>query len=182
MSQWHCIVQGQQYGPVDEPTLRDWIKAGRLQPSDNVWTEGMAEWQPASQVPQLADAFANAPGQQTSQDQPGQGNQPYSPVQGLYQQPQPQMPQEPIGYTPARPLKPHRGTQVLIFGILGLVCCIIFGIIAWSQGSSDIKEMDAGIMDPSGRGTTQAGKILGMISCILAIIGLIVQLGALGSM
>lgn len=70
-------------------------------------------------------------------------------------------------------LKPHRGTLVLVFGILGLVVCIIFGILAWVWGNADLKEMDAGTMDPSGRGTTQAGKIIGMVACILAIVGIV---------
>jgi hypothetical protein len=68
-------------------------------------------------------------------------------------------------------LAPHRGVMILVFGILGLVVCIIFGILAWIFGNADLAEMDAGRMDPSGRGLTSAGRILGMIACILAIIG-----------
>jgi len=73
-------------------------------------------------------------------------------------------------------LKPHRGTTVLVLGILGLVVCVICGIIAWVMGKNDLREMDAGIMDPSGRGTTNAGKICGMISVILACVGLAIWL------
>jgi len=69
-------------------------------------------------------------------------------------------------------MAPHRGTLVLVLGILGLVCCIICGIVAWVFGNTDLREMDAGRMDPSGRGLTQAGKILGIISVVLAIVGL----------
>lgn len=72
---------------------------------------------------------------------------------------------------PPSNLKPHRGTAVLVLGILGIVVCVICGVIAWVMGSNDLKEMEAGIMDPSGMGITKAGKICGMISCILAIIG-----------
>src|SRR5262245_21196490 len=64
-------------------------------------------------------------------------------------------------------MRPHRGTLVLVLGILGLVVCGICGIIAWVMGSGDLKEMDAGRMDPTGRGMTQAGKICGMIAVIL---------------
>jgi len=71
-------------------------------------------------------------------------------------------------------LKPHRGTTVLVLGILGIACCIICGIIAWVMGSNDLKEMDAGIMDPEGRGLTQAGKICGMVSVGIQIIGLLI--------
>jgi len=67
------------------------------------------------------------------------------------------------------PMRPHRGTLILVLGILGLVVCVICGIIAWVMGSADLKEMDAGRMDPSGRGMTLAGKICGMISVFLVL-------------
>jgi len=68
-------------------------------------------------------------------------------------------------------MKPHRGTLILVFGILGLVICPPFGVAAWIMGSGDLKQMDAGTMDPSGRSMTSAGKIIGMIATILGIIG-----------
>lgn len=71
-------------------------------------------------------------------------------------------------------LKAHRGPMLLTFGILGLLCCIIFGILAWVMGQNDLKEMAAGRMDPSGEGLTKAGKILGIISCALAVLGLVI--------
>ena len=70
-------------------------------------------------------------------------------------------------------MKPHRGTLILVFGILSLVVCGPLGIAAWVMGSGDLKQMDAGTMDPGGRGTTQAGKICGIIGTILLIISLI---------
>ncbi len=66
--------------------------------------------------------------------------------------------------------KPHRGVLVLVFGILGLVVCLIFGILAWVWGNTDLKEMDAGRMDPSGRDLTQAGRIVGMVSVLLTVL------------
>jgi len=74
------------------------------------------------------------------------------------------------------PLRPHRGVLILVLGILGIVCCFICGIIAWVMGNGDLREIDAGRMDPSGRGLTQAGKICGMISVILQIIGFVIWL------
>ena len=60
--------------------------------------------------------------------------------------------------------------MILVFGILGLVVCFPFGIVAWVMGSTDMKAMDAGTMDPEGRSTTQAGKIIGMIATLLNIL------------
>ena len=83
-------------------------------------------------------------------------------------------------------MKPHRGVLILVLGILGLVGCGIFTAIpAWVMGAGDLKEIDAGTMDPSGRGLTNAGKILGMIATILFIIsivvvGLLLILGVIG--
>jgi len=70
-------------------------------------------------------------------------------------------------------MKPHRGTLILVLGILSLVVCAPLGIAAWMMGSGDMKEMDAGTMDPSGRGSTQAGKICGIIGTILFILQLV---------
>ena len=70
-------------------------------------------------------------------------------------------------------MKPHRGTLILVFGILGLVICLPLGIAAWIMGNGDLKQIDAGTMDPSGRSMTNAGKIIGMIATILWIIGIV---------
>jgi hypothetical protein len=40
-----------------------------------------------------------------------------------------------------------------------------------SWETTDIREMNSGRMDPAGRGLTQAGKICGMVSVVLAIAG-----------
>ena len=42
--------------------------------------------------------------------------------------------------------------------------CAPLGIVAWILGNGDLKEMDTGTMDPSGRSTTNDGKICGMQS------------------
>jgi hypothetical protein len=76
---------------------------------------------------------------------------------------------------PRHHLTPHRGVLVLIMGILA-ICCVgapVTGIIAWILGNNDLKEMDAGRMDPEGRGQTQIGKVLGMISTILTVLAFV---------
>jgi hypothetical protein len=75
------------------------------------------------------------------------------------------------------PMKPHRGTLVLVFGILGLVSCGIFGIVAWVMGNNDLREMDAGLMDPEGRANTSAGRVCGIIGTALVAVGLLIFVG-----
>ncbi|MCD4700204.1 MAG: DUF4190 domain-containing protein [Phycisphaerae bacterium] len=85
--------------------------------------------------------------------------------------PQPPAVQPSAGVPPTgQYLKPHRGTLILVLGILGLVVCVICGIIAWVMGNNDLREMAAGSMDRSGEGLTKAGKICGMISVLLVIV------------
>lgn len=70
-------------------------------------------------------------------------------------------------------MKPHRGTLILVLGILGIVVCGPVGVVAWILGNGDLKEMDAGTMDPEGRSLTQAGKICGIIGTILLILSIL---------
>lgn len=67
-------------------------------------------------------------------------------------------------------MQPHRGVLILVFGIIGLVICVIFGIVAWVMGNNDLRQIDAGLMDPNGRGLVQAGRILGMVSVGLTLL------------
>src|SRR5262249_48070742 len=77
-------------------------------------------------------------------------------------------------------LEPHRGVLVLIFGILSWLFCVIFGILAWVWGSEDLRKMDDGRMDPAGRGLTQAGRILGIVHCVLSVFGILLACVILG--
>jgi hypothetical protein len=84
-------------------------------------------------------------------------------------------------------MRPHRGVLILVLGILGFVLCGIFtSIPAWVMGNSDLKAIQAGQMDPSGQGLTQAGKICGIIATILNLIGVafflaLMAFGAVGA-
>ena len=49
-AQWYFTNQKQRFGPVSSERLKHLASSGRLQPSDLVWKEGMAQWVAASQV------------------------------------------------------------------------------------------------------------------------------------
>jgi predicted Zn finger-like uncharacterized protein len=76
---------------------------------------------------------------------------------------------------------PHRGGAVLTLGVLSLVLPFFFplaglicGIIAWSMGNTDLAEIRSGHMDPEGEGQTNGGRVCGMISVILHVLGIVV--------
>jgi len=154
MGQWYCHASGQQYGPVTEETLREWLRQGRVRPADLVWTEGMGNWAQAGSIPSF---FASDGGL----------TPPVPPT--------------------ATALKRHRGGAILTLGILGLLVCAPLGIAAWVMGNTDLREMDAGLMDPTGRDTTQGGRICGMIAtiimlCVLGFFLLVTLIGIAGSL
>jgi hypothetical protein len=93
-----------------------------------------------------------------------------APPEGVYP---PAFPPGPGAGYGAVGLKPHRATLVLVLGIVGLLCCGPVGIVAYLFGKNDLAEMDSGVMDPSGRGTTNVGRILG----IVAMVFLVIQVG-----
>jgi len=70
--------------------------------------------------------------------------------------------------------------MILVLGILALVlnfsCGIgwILGIVAWVMGNADLRAMQSGQMDRTGEGMTKAGKICGLISVILFVVGVFI--------
>lgn len=78
------------------------------------------------------------------------------------------------------PKQPHRGGMILTFALLGLLVCFPFGIAAWAMGSADLAQMDAGLMDTSGRSMTSSGRTIGMLATVLWGAGVLIFLIAGG--
>jgi hypothetical protein len=58
---WFCASQGQQHGPYPEAQLREFIARGAVTADTLVWTEGMADWRRADEIPGLMAGAANPP-------------------------------------------------------------------------------------------------------------------------
>jgi hypothetical protein len=85
-------------------------------------------------------------------------------------------------------MSPHRGVTVLLLGIFSILCCwahllaigsCACGYFAYQMGSHDLSEMQSGRMDPSGKGITQVGRIMGLVGAILSMIGVVASLCSL---
>ena len=59
--QMMLFIGGQQYGPYDYKTLKQFVPTGQLTKDTLVWQQGMAAWLPAGQVPELQGLFAPVP-------------------------------------------------------------------------------------------------------------------------
>ncbi|MCL1693170.1 MAG: DUF4190 domain-containing protein [Actinomycetia bacterium] len=66
-----------------------------------------------------------------------------------------------------------QATTILVLGILSLVLCQVLGPFAWVMGNKELAGIDAGRRAPENRGTAQAGRILGIISTVLLILGVV---------
>ena len=58
---WFFASQGKQQGPYPEAQLRDFIANGTVTAETLVWTEGMAGWQKAGEIPGLLSGAAGSP-------------------------------------------------------------------------------------------------------------------------
>ncbi len=57
---WYYAQNNKQSGPVSQAALYQWLQSGQIDPSVLVWRQGMAEWQPARDLPQFRDAVAGS--------------------------------------------------------------------------------------------------------------------------
>lgn len=61
MSNWFFAANGQQQGPYPEAQFRDLIANGTVRADTLVWSEGMAGWQKAAEVPGLMASVGGPP-------------------------------------------------------------------------------------------------------------------------
>ncbi|MDB4947351.1 MAG: hypothetical protein JWP97_6885, partial [Labilithrix sp.] len=119
-SMYYVGRNGQQSGPFTIEQLKEQLANGQLAGGDLVWTEGMANWIPASTLPGLAPAMPAS-----LQHQPPVVN-PYPQPQG--QQPLYAAPNSQIGgggYY-GQPISNYLWQSIVVT----ILCCLPFGIVA----------------------------------------------------
>ena len=171
---WYYAKNGHQNGPVPTEDMIDRVAMGEISPTDLAWCEGMADWLPVSEIPQLkvlppvreepVVASTVGPAQATS-----------------YQGPAAAAPSATPSYAaPGQP--PSQGLAIasLVCGILGLIgCCMWFislpaalaAIVTGHLANSKIKA------DPqrfTGKGMARTGLITGYLGVIGSLVWLVV--------
>ena len=170
MVEWFYGKEGQQYGPIDETTLRARIVTGEVGPRDLIWCEGMSSWQPLQELPQFAVApqVPLAPVAGIPQDggvPPVSPQSPYAPpLAGL----------EGASYRPGPSLPVTNGLAIasMVCGILSLVlfcfCGGIFlGIPAVICGHLSLNQLKNPENSQTGRGMAIAGLICGYSGIVI---------------
>ncbi len=162
MKRWYCRIEGQQHGPLEERTLRQYREDGRLAESDLVWTCGMAEWMEFQNVPRL-----NLPAEEAPPQAPEASLAEFyekaplpPPIHGMYH---------------ARQVVRHHGLLWLILGIPSLVLFLFapLPILVCYFSWRDLEAMELGRMDSGGRTPTWIGFLLSGLGCFLFLVFLL---------
>lgn len=177
---WYLKTEdGSTYGPVPRAELDSWASEGRMTSASQVLREGETIWQPAQQLypflsaePKPAYSAPSAPAKNPFADpSPAPSQNPYA---------SPQTPGPAVrtgsGLIGGVYVQPHRGGVILTLGILGLCFCQFLGIAAVVMASQDLKLMNEGRMDASGKGLTTAGMVLGVISIVIFVLWIFVNI------
>jgi len=185
---YYYVQNGEHYGPVEPYQLQQLIQQGTVRRDDLVWTEGMAEWLPASTVPGLRP---RVPQPRMPQHAYSQGAQ----ASGAYANPQPAADQGFATYaaTEAAPLgyqtRAHRPAQAPPTGlaiasmVLGIVA-VFFSILAWCAWIITLPTTILAIVfgwialnrsrpGDGARGMAIAGLTLGLVSAAIFVIVLL---------
>jgi hypothetical protein len=104
---------------------------------------------PYGQPPQYGQA---GPPQYGQPGPPAYGQPQYAPQPGY-----------PVAYAPDHP----RATTALVLGILGVVLCQLVAPFAWVIGRRTVAEIDGSNGQLGGRGSAQAGYVLGIVGTVL---------------
>jgi hypothetical protein len=59
--EYFAAINGKQSGPLDQGKIQEAIGEGKLTAATLVWTQGMAKWTPAGEVPALSGMLASVP-------------------------------------------------------------------------------------------------------------------------
>lgn len=158
MAQWYYGENGQQTGPVDDETVRQAISAGQLGPNTLVWREGMPNWLPLQQVPELSGGTIVSAYSQNPYGTP------YAPP--AYGQP--------YGGAPGTSGLAIASMVCGIVGALMFMCMGgILGIPAVICGHMALKQINEASFPMGGRGMAITGLILGYLSIGLLILGIL---------
>ena len=162
MAEYYIGINNKQLGPFPINQLL----INGMKPDTLVWCQGMAGWEKAINVPELAVLFT--PQQPVNYAQP-QYQQPYQ--QPQYQQPQYQSPQygQPQYAQAGMPTQPKPDNN-MVWAILSTVlCCLPTGIVAIVKAS----KVDNLYMQGNYQGAVDAAKSAKTWAIVGAIISLI---------
>ncbi|TAE77251.1 MAG: DUF4339 domain-containing protein [Verrucomicrobia bacterium] len=170
---WYYAKNGHQQGPLPTEDIRSRIAMGEISATDLAWCEGMSDWQPVGQIPQLK--VEASPARETVPvDAAGESMAPsYSASAAPFSS---------SVTPPGQPVSQGLAIASLICGILSLVGCCFWpisgpiSIVAIVLGIVSLGRVKSAPALYGGRGMAKAGAILGGLGLLATIVWLAVAI------
>lgn len=172
---WYYLRGGAQLGPVSWEDLVGAARTGNVAPGDMVWTEGMAQWQPAASIPGLIPQIPQSAPPPAYGAPPAPQGYGAPAMQPGYAPARPQVRQPAMGDDPTmRMLLPvGRSVWAIAAGYLGLLSLLgIFAPPALICGILAIRDIRQH-PEKHGLGRAWFGIVMGILGSIALVLGII---------
>jgi hypothetical protein len=167
---WFYAKNGSQQGPLSTDEIKSRIAMGEIGPDDLAWCEGMSDWMPIGQIPQLkieAPAREEAPPPMVGVPSMSSSPSPYQ---------SPASPGSPAQMIPGQ--TPSQGLAIgsMVCGIIAFIlCCTGYiaaavAIAAVVLGHLAISKNKQNPAANGGKGMARAGLVLGYLGLVGAIL------------
>lgn len=170
---WYYAKNGTQQGPLPIEDIKGRIAMGEIAPTDLAWCEGMSDWTPVGEIPQLKIEAPVKP------EASAESEVPLAPVEVLEPSPyQAPVAPAPVSMSssaqavPGQPLSQGLAVGSLVCGILGLIGCCAWpiagplAIVAIVLGFVALGKVKANPAAFGGKGMAKAGVILGSLGLL----------------
>ncbi len=178
-AEWYMKTPEEQtFGPATFKELERWVQEGRITADCHLCQGAAGNWQPADWLfPSLKTQATFSP---LLARTPAASHSAPTYTPSHYPSPAGHPNASPTNFALGRYVAPHRGPLILVLALMGLfITCPVFPFMTWVMGSNDLREMQAGRMDPAGRDLTRAGMVIGMVLSILWILGFLIIFGSM---
>lgn len=149
MADWFYGKDNTQHGPVSETDIQNMLSTGEIDANTIVWREGMTDWLPIKNIPELSPTSSST--------------SPYATPQTNVANPQP---------TVMHIATDGLSIAALVCGILAVISCYIwaaFGIPAVICGHMSLKKIKNSPTPMQGKGMAIAGLVCGYIGIAFQI-------------
>ncbi|RYD59207.1 MAG: DUF4339 domain-containing protein [Verrucomicrobiaceae bacterium] len=168
---WFYAKNGSQQGPLSTDEIKSRIAMGEIGQSDLAWCEGMSDWLPVGQIPQLK---IEAP---VREDSPPPVFGASAPSGSPYQSPaSPAAAPVPGQLMPGQKQSQGLAIGSMVCGILAFIgCCAWYfagplGLVAVILGHIAISKIKANPVANGGKGMARTGLILGYLGLVASIL------------
>ena len=177
---WYYAKNGTQQGPLPTEDMKDRIAMGEISATDLAWCEGMGDWAPIGEIPQLKVETPVKAGTADLGDLTPGGVPEASPYRApVVSAAAPVLAPQAI---PGQPLSQGLAIASMICGILSLIGCCLWpvsgplAIVAIVLGFVALGKVKSNPGAYGGKGMAKAGLIIGFLGLLATIVILVMAM------